>query len=596
MNGAGSEGLGTEALAQIRRAAGEGDAAAQLRLGRALLRGEGVIRDARQACAWLLRAAESGNGDAQAEMGFLCEKGLGVEADLQQALAWYERAVAQDNPLGHLRMGDLFLRGLGVDQSHRKAIARYLQAAEQRRDPPCAALARMRLGDLHSQGRGVEKNLRQAFAFYLQAARMGNADAQRRVGILYRDGVGVARDPRKAQSWLQKSTGRSGVPADSALGDLYRDGRVVARDLSEAMKFYERAAAKGDDYAKRELLKLRQEQGGTAVPPVSAPPAGGGKAAGGNRGGRRPAPDGGGVRPAAPTATSPAQKQEPPARTREARGRERPAVGKRSGKRRFPSPLWPAAGLFLVLVLAFAARLLREPAGDRSVIPAIVLPRGRPSAPLPPALPGVPDEALLPPAKDRMARPPDQRPPVLKEPVAAAVAVPEPSLPALRSVAAILGEKELAEALAAKGLFDAVRNPAGKRRQSFALRATAGLAMVVDCDARLVWTQRQNPLPMNLRRARQWIASLNRARYGGIDTWRLPTAEEAAALLRPAAGDSRRFLAEPFDPGGATIWTDDRVGEAESWVVDFHSGSLRPAKFRSRLAVLMVSSDHPPCP
>lgn len=575
---------GAETLTALKNAAEGGDVGAQVRLGRALLQGAGVVRDVRQARGWLLRAAESGNGDAQAEMGFLYEKGLGVEADLRQALAWYERAAAQENPLGQVRMGDLFLSGLGIDQSYRQACARYLQAAGQGRDRESAALALMRLGDLHSQGRGVEKNLRQGFAFYLQAARRGNAEAQRRVAALYRDGVGVVRDAKKAQFWLQKSTGRSGVPADSALGDLYRDGLVVARDPDEAAKFYERAAARGDAYARGELLKLRQERERAASRPVPpTPPPGAAPAGAGPRADAVPAAN----LPTVASEKRPAQKAGKPARSRPAQVREHPPVRKPAGRRRFP--LWPAAA-FLVLAAAAAAWLQRGPAGAPAAVPAVVLPPARNYAPPRPALPCAPAAALLPPAVDRSARPAAKKAPPAEAPPAAPAAAPAPPAPGLRRVAATLGETELVAALAARDLFDAVRNPAGRRRQPFAAQSVSGLAVVVDRAAGLVWTQRPHPVKMSRLRSLQWIDSLNRARYGGIDTWRLPTVEEAATLLRPAAGETSRFLADPFAAGATAVWTADRVSESESWAVDFQTGALRPVRSKSKLATLMVSS------
>ncbi len=575
----GEEREGPEDPARLRRAAEEGDAGAQVRLARMLLNGEGVVRDPRQACDWLRRAAEQGDGGAQAELGFLYEKGVGVEADLQQALAWYERSAAQSHPLGLVRMGDLYLAGLGIDQSYRKAFARYLQAAEQTRDPRSAALALVRLGDIHCQGRGVQKNLRQGFAFYLKAAQQGHAEAQRRVGAMYRDGQGVARDHKKAQYWLQKSTGKSGAQADSALGDLYRDGRVVAQDLEMALKHYERAAAGGDAYAKGEWLKLRQKRGGAATRPLPAAARRDAAKAG-------PAPETN-VAPAAAAGTDAKLPPGGAARNKRVAPPEaRPACT--PGRRLLKPFLLPAVGSLLLLIALLAVKLPRGQGSGPA--PAVVLPPAGAYAPPKPQVPGPPPDELLPPPVEVKPRPGERKSQTQAPSTPAAAVAGAPAPPPLRSAPGVLDEKELAEALAAKGLYDALRNPAGGRRPEFEERPSSGLALVADPASGLVWTKRPHAVKMSLSRSRQWIESLNRIRYGGIGTWRLPTAEEAATLLRPPAGLPSRYLAEPFSADAAAVWTADRLSESESWIVDFQAGSLRPSRTRARLATWMVSS------
>ncbi len=95
---------------------------------------------------------------------------------------------------------------------------------------------------------------------------------------------------------------------------------------------------------------------------------------------------------------------------------------------------------------------------------------------------------------------------------------------------------------------------------------------------------------MNLKKSREWIESLNRVAYGGIKNWRLPTVEEAAALLKKNTPDGKIFLDAVFGEGFTVIWTGDVSKESESWVVDFQNGMTNHVKSKSRLATLMVSS------
>ena len=51
-----------------------------------------------QAAACFKKAAEQGSAEAQARLGFLYEKGLGVAQDNVQSAAWFRRAAARRFP------------------------------------------------------------------------------------------------------------------------------------------------------------------------------------------------------------------------------------------------------------------------------------------------------------------------------------------------------------------------------------------------------------------------------------------------------------------------------------------------------------------
>jgi TPR repeat protein len=56
------------------------------------LRGQGVPEDAQEAARWFARAAEQGFAPAQAKLGALHEHGRGVPQDRVAAYAWYSLA------------------------------------------------------------------------------------------------------------------------------------------------------------------------------------------------------------------------------------------------------------------------------------------------------------------------------------------------------------------------------------------------------------------------------------------------------------------------------------------------------------------------
>ena len=82
---------------QEKKAAEQGDAAAQYNLGLRYLDGRGVAKDGMEAARWLRKAAEQGNSNGQSELGYMYESGKGVANDEVEAARWYQKAAAQGN-------------------------------------------------------------------------------------------------------------------------------------------------------------------------------------------------------------------------------------------------------------------------------------------------------------------------------------------------------------------------------------------------------------------------------------------------------------------------------------------------------------------
>lgn len=85
-----------EALRQACEEADNGDARAQLMLGRVSLNGDeaiGISKSEENATRWFEKAALQGNGTGQYELGISYEAGRGIPVDNIRALAWYETAV-----------------------------------------------------------------------------------------------------------------------------------------------------------------------------------------------------------------------------------------------------------------------------------------------------------------------------------------------------------------------------------------------------------------------------------------------------------------------------------------------------------------------
>jgi hypothetical protein len=178
-------------------------------------------------------------------------------------------------------------------------------------------------------------------------------------------------------------------------------------------------------------------------------------------------------------------------------------------------------------------------------------------------------------------------PVIAAEPAAAVV---RPAAPLLRREYGSLDEAGISRMLAARNIFDAQRNPGGSFQHRYEIKSTAGLRLIVDRATGLVWARQGNPVRMNLKKSLEWIASLNNVEYGGRKNWRLPTSEEAAALLKKKTDDEKTFLDVIFGEAINVIWTGDKASESESWAVDFQNGMIDQAKNKSKLALLLVSS------
>ncbi len=88
----------TEAIEWYSKAAEQGVAEAQYRLGRCYYNGKGVSQNSEEAVRWFRKAAEQGDAEALYDLGHCYYYGEGVTKDLEEAVKWYHKAAEQ----GHI--------------------------------------------------------------------------------------------------------------------------------------------------------------------------------------------------------------------------------------------------------------------------------------------------------------------------------------------------------------------------------------------------------------------------------------------------------------------------------------------------------------
>ncbi len=239
----------------LREAATNGDASAQYEIGQRYANGSGgVPQDNEQAAYWLNRAAEQGLAPAQYRLGTMFEKGLGLPENPTKARTWYERAAAQGNVKAMHNLAVMQAEGAGGPQDFAGA-SRSFEAAAQHG----LADSQYNLAILHERGLGVERDLAEAYKWFTIASANGDADAGARAEAL-KNSVDAAKlvdaelaartfTPRSADaaanqvSWQAEMTPAAMVrEAQRILGSLGydagpADGRPGNKTLDAVRKF-----------------------------------------------------------------------------------------------------------------------------------------------------------------------------------------------------------------------------------------------------------------------------------------------------------------------------------------------------------------------
>jgi TPR repeat protein len=105
-------------ITMLRRAADQGDARSQYRLGMMYDLGLGVPLDYAEAANWLRKAANQGDDRAQAVLAAFYERGRGVPLDYSEAVKWYRLAAEQGDVFGLIGLGNLYENGKGVPMDY----------------------------------------------------------------------------------------------------------------------------------------------------------------------------------------------------------------------------------------------------------------------------------------------------------------------------------------------------------------------------------------------------------------------------------------------------------------------------------------------
>jgi TPR repeat protein len=181
------------ALQELMAKAEKGDPEAQVALG---LKYYG-LRNYAEAVEWYRKAADQGNAKGQFKLGTMYEDGQGVYQDYIEAAKLYRKAADQGDASAQYNLGLFYTDSRGVLQDYAEAAKWFRKAAEQG-----DSSSQFNLGLLYSRGRGVSVDYAEAAKWYRKAAEQGHATAQSSLGNMYSNGTGVPQDYVEAYKWL----------------------------------------------------------------------------------------------------------------------------------------------------------------------------------------------------------------------------------------------------------------------------------------------------------------------------------------------------------------------------------------------------------
>ncbi|KAF9922884.1 hypothetical protein FBU30_006981 [Linnemannia zychae] len=269
--------------------ANKGNTQAQVSLGDMYKDGEqGFQKDCQIAIEWYLKAAKQGYAEAQRRVGHMYSKGSGIQQDYKKAMLWNFKAAHQGNAIAWYNIGCMYYYGEGVSQDYSQAMIWFLKAADGalvgyqcnlgvlkcnnqdnlqspqtagwclRVDSQGHRRTRYYLGVMYHKGQGVAQDYSQAMIWYQKSAELELAIAQRSIGAMYLKGQGTPKDYSLALKWFLKAAKQGDAEAEHSIGSLCENGRGVPKDHSEAMKWYQKAMDHNHKSAKFKLDRLKK--------------------------------------------------------------------------------------------------------------------------------------------------------------------------------------------------------------------------------------------------------------------------------------------------------------------------------------------------
>ncbi len=165
-------GIGDPAL---RAAAMSGDPAAAYEVAMRFAESRGVTQNNEAAARWLERAAKEGLAMAQFRLGGFYEKGIGVKKNLAMARDLYRAAAEQGNGKATHNLAVLYAEGIEGPPDYHNAAIWFRKAADHGIED-----SQYNLGILYVRGIGVQRNQAESYKWFALAAKQGDREAAKK--------------------------------------------------------------------------------------------------------------------------------------------------------------------------------------------------------------------------------------------------------------------------------------------------------------------------------------------------------------------------------------------------------------------------------
>ena len=182
----------------LRAAAIAGDPAAAYEVASRFAEGRGVPPSNEDEARWLDRAARQGLAPAQFRLGGLYERGIGVKKDLLRARDLYLAAAQKGNAKAMHNLAVLYAEGVSGTPDYNSAAIWFRKAADRGLKD-----SQYNLAVLYARGVGVEQNYAESYKWFVLAANQGDGDSdvKRNEVAAHLDAQTLEAARLAAQSW-----------------------------------------------------------------------------------------------------------------------------------------------------------------------------------------------------------------------------------------------------------------------------------------------------------------------------------------------------------------------------------------------------------
>jgi len=246
----------SQAFQQCLQDANKDDVMAQYLVAMMYKRGKGTATNQQEAVNWFTKAAMNGNAAAQLKLGKILSQGGLMPPDYDKAFQFFTMAANQNDAEAQFLLALCYLNGLGVKKDLQAAEQWYSKA--QKNDLENASVlsfsqehAPFKLNDWpgHQEYKTAsllkqqktEEAQQESFVWLKLAAEKGHPQAQYEVGITYAQGLITDQDDAKALSWLESAASHDHQAAQSYLSWMAALGLGKSQNLYDAIHWFKLA-------------------------------------------------------------------------------------------------------------------------------------------------------------------------------------------------------------------------------------------------------------------------------------------------------------------------------------------------------------------